>query len=217
MALKLYAHPLSSYSQKAIIAFYELALPFEPAMVGVPATYAELVSLWPFGKFPVLVDGDQTIPEATVIIEHLDQIAGGGKLIPRDAKAALEARLIDRVIDNYVATPQQGIVDDLLRDESQRDPRRAEAARAALDKSYAWLVHRLAGRAWAAGEAFTLADCGAAPMLFYADWFHPIAPRHPTLADYLTRLRDRPSVRRTVEEGRPYWNLVPGGVPAHVN
>ena len=123
---------------------------------------------------------------------------------------------MDRVFDNYIATPQQKAVSDLLRVPVRRDAQGVEEAHALLEKSYAWLDGRLSGRIWAAGHSFTLADCGAAPMLFYADWFHPIQHRFPTLATYLKRLRDRPSVARAIEEARPYRHLVPGGVSAHV-
>ena len=216
MTLKLYLHPLSSYSQKAIIAAYELGVEFEPVVLASPEAQTELAALWPFGKFPVLVDGAETVPEASLIIEYLDERAGGGRLIPSDARMRREARLIDRVIDNYVATPQTGDGEDLMRNEAEPDPSREAASRALLDKSYAWLEQRLAGRTWAAGDAFTLADCGAAPMLFYADWFHPIGDRFPNLAAYLKRLREHPSVKRAIEEGRPYWTMVPGGIPDHV-
>ncbi len=218
MTLRLFAHPLSSYSQKALIALYELALPFEFELLhsGNPAAYAELMRLWPIGKFPLLVDGDTVIPEATLIVEHLDALAGGGRLVPAEPEARREVRLLDRVFDNYIATPQQRVVFDLAREPDRRDRHGVEEAHAQIEKSYGWLEERLAGRAWAAGDAFTLADCGAAPMLFYADWFQPIGARFPTVASYLARLRRRPSVERAVEEARPYRHLVPGGVPAHV-
>lgn len=218
MALTLYAHPLSSYCQKALIALYELDLPFELKFLdsAKPEVFGELQRLWPFGKFPLLVDDGLVIPEASLIIEHLDARTGAG-LLPSDPAVRMETRLMDRVFDNYVATPQQKTVSDLIREPGRRDTQGVEEAHALLEKSYAWLDGRLATRTWAAGEAFTLADCGAAPMLFYANWVHPIAPGFPTLAKYLKRLRGRTSVERAVEEARPYRHLVPGGVPAHVD
>lgn len=218
MTLTLYAHPLSSYCQKALIALYELNLPFETKLLesARPEAFAELLRLWPLGKFPLLVDDGLALPEASLIIEYLDGKADGGRLLPPDAAPRMEVRLMDRVFDNYVATPQQKLVFDLAREPGRRDPQGVEEAHALLDKSYAWLEGRLSGRTWAAGGAFSLADCGAAPMLFYADWFHPIGSGFPLLAAYLKRLRARPAVERAIEEARPYRHLVPGGVPAHV-
>ncbi|MGH7153883.1 MAG: glutathione S-transferase family protein, partial [Acetobacteraceae bacterium] len=174
MTLTLYTHPLSSYCQKALIALYELNLPFEMRLLERehPEAFAELLRFWPIGRFPLLVDDGLAVPEASLIIEHLDARAGGGRLLPADAAPRMEVRLMDRVFDNYVATPQQKLVFDLAREPDRRDPQGVEEAHALLDKSYAWLDGRLARRTWAAGEVFTLADCGAAPMLFYADWFH---------------------------------------------
>jgi glutathione S-transferase len=218
MTLALYAHPLSSFSQKALIALEELGLTFEFREVGPqhPETTAALRSVWPYGKFPVLIDGDLVLPEATLIVEHLDALAGGGHLLPPDPARRMEARLIDRVLDNYVAAPQVKFVTDQFRAPERRDPLGLEEARAMLDQSYAWLDTRLAGRSWAAGDTFTLADCTVAPMLFYADWFHPFPERYATLRSYLTRLRQRPSVAKILDAARPYRNLVPGGIPAHV-
>ncbi len=214
--LKLYGHPLSSYTQKALIALYDLGEPFQFEMVSPDnEAGAALSRVWPYGKFPVLVDGDVVVPEATLIIEHLSERAGGG-LVPSNPGERREARLIDRVIDNYVATPQQKLVTDQFRAEGEHDPAGLADARALIDTSYAWLETRLAGRIWAAGETFTLADCGAAPMLFYADWFQPIGEGRPTLAAYVKRLRARPSVKRAFDEARPYRHMVPGGIPAHI-
>jgi len=218
MTLTLYAHPLSSYCQKALIGLYELDLPFEFRFLGPddPATFGELLRLWPIGKFPLLVDDGIALPEASLILEHLDERHAPGRLVPADPAERMEMRLIDRVIDNYVATPQQKTIADRMRPEDKRDPHGVDEAHALLEKSYTWLDQRLAGRAWAAGERFTLADCGAAPMLFYADWVHPFGDRFPTLSAYLERLRSRPAVQRAFDEAKPYRHMVLGGIPAHV-
>lgn len=171
-------------------------------------------SLWPLKRMPVLHDNGRTIIEATSIIEYLQQHhAGAITLIPSNADAALEARTMDRVFDNYVMTPMQKIVLDHLRPADQRDAFGVSEARAMLDKTYAWLDGTLAQRTWAVGDDFTLADCAAAPSLFYADWVHDITPQFGTLRAYRARLLARPSIARAVDEARPFRPYFPPGAP----
>lgn len=212
----LYAHPFSSYSQKALIALYEHAIAFDYRALTPerPENFEALRSIWPFGKFPVLVENGRRFAEATIIIERLDALRRGGPpLVPDDPQAALDARFLDRVFDNYVMTPMNAIVVDAMRDDDEKSPRGVAEARALLDTAYAWLDATLRDRVWAAGDAFTLADCAAAPSLFYADWTHEIAPRFAALRAYRARLLARPSVARCVEEARPYRGLFPPGAP----
>jgi len=212
--LRLYAHPFSSYSQKALIALYENGTPFDYRNLEDTANNAELARLWPMKRFPVLVDGERTVLEATCIIEHLQQHHPGRVvLIPADPDAALEARMLDRFFDNYVSTPQQKVVFDAIRPEADRDPHGVREARAMLDTAYAWLDAHMAGRTWATGDTFTLADCAAAPFLFYADWTHGIDARFGNVHAYRERLLARPSFRRCVEEARPYRPYFPLGAP----
>jgi glutathione S-transferase len=216
MSLALFAHPFSSYSQKALIALYENATPFTFRMLDSsdPATSAEFAGLWPLKRFPLLVDRWQPVAEATIIIEHLAvHHPGPVRLIPEDRAAALEVRFLDRVFDNYVQTPLMKIVFDSLRAPDQRDPAGVADARALLDATYDWLERRLDGRAWAAGDGFSLADCAAAPALFYADWVHEIGDRCPTVRAYRSRLNARPSFARAIDEARPYRKLFPLGAP----
>jgi len=216
MALQLYFHPFSSYCQKALIAFYENGIAFEPQMLEGPDSPAmqQLARLWPMKRFPVLVDGDQTILEASCIIEYLDlHYPGPVRLIPQAPPAALEVRMLDRFFDNYVSTPQQKVVFDALRPADERDPYGVQQARQMLETAYAWLEQRLQGRQWAAGAEFTLADCAAAPFLFYADWTHPIGPAHANVIAYRRRLLQRPSFARAVDEARPYRPFFPLGAP----
>jgi len=216
MALQLFFHPFSSYCQKALVALYENAVPFEEQLLDGPdaAASRRLAELWPMKRFPVLVDGDRTIIEATCIIEYVGlRMPGPVRLIPDDPQAALEVRMMDRFFDNYISTPQQKIVFDALRPEAVRDPYGVGEARAMLDTAYAWLDKVMAGRQWAAGDAFSLADCGAAPFLFYADWTHPIGHAHPHVAAYRRRLLERPSFARAVEEARPHRRYFPLGAP----
>ncbi|MBJ6127131.1 glutathione S-transferase family protein [Microvirga splendida] len=214
MTLKLYAHPFSSYCQKVLIALYENDTPFEYLTLDDAKNGAELEALWPIKKFPVLVDGGRTILEASIIIEHLElHHPGPVRLIPADPREALDVRQMDRFFDNYIATPMQKIVLDRLRPEQDRDPYGVTEARSMLDKAYAWLDETLAGHEWAAGAAFSLADCAAAPSLFYADWAHPMNERFPRVRDYRRKLLARPSMARAVDEARPYRPYFPLGAP----
>jgi glutathione S-transferase len=212
----LFAHPFSSYCQKALIALYENGTPFTFRMLDQadPATFAEFEALWPLKRFPLLLDDGRPVAEATIIIEHLDQRHPGPvRLIPGDPAAALEVRFIDRFFDNYVQTPMQKIVGDSLRDPAERDARGVADARALLETAYGWLERRMAGREWAVGGAFSLADCAAAPALFYADWAHRIGDGFANVHAYRARLNARPSFARAVEEARPYRPLFPLGAP----
>ena len=212
---RLYAHPFSSYCQKVLVALYENDTPFEYRHLEEPGAGAELAALWPMKRFPVLMDGERTVLEASCIIEYLQlHYPGSMRLIPADPEAAIEVRMLDRFFDNYVSTPQQKVVADKLRPESaNRDPHGVAEARAMLETSYAWLDERMADREWAAGDAFTLADCGAAPFLFYADWTHPIDARFANVRAYRERLLARPSFKRAVDEARPYRSYFPLGAP----
>ncbi|MBB6244957.1 glutathione S-transferase family protein [Rhodanobacter sp. MP1X3] len=216
MTLKFYAHPFSSYCQKALVALYENGTPFEWCLLSHenPQLFQEFAALWPLKRFPILVDGDHTIIEASIIIEHLDLYHPGPvSLLPANARAALEVRSMDRFFDNYISTPQQKIVADSLRPEAERDARGVADARTMLDTAYGWLDKVMAGREWAAGESFSLADCGAAPFLFYADWTHRIDPSFANVIAYRQRLLARPSFARAVDEARPYRPLFPLGAP----
>ena len=216
MTLKLYAHPFSSYCQKALTALYENGTPFELRKLSYddPQVMAEFAALWPIKRFPILVDGSRTVMEASIIIEYLGLTHPGPvRLVPADALAALEVRGMDRFFDNYISTPQQRIVYDSMRPEAERDPAGVAEARAMLDTAYGWLDKVMAEREWAAGDAFSLADCGAAPFLFYADWTHRIDPAFAHVLAYRKRLLARPSFARAVDEARPYRPLFPLGAP----
>ncbi len=219
MSLKLFSHPFASYCQKVLIALYETGTPFTPLMLDAehPDNGAELVRLWPPAKFPLLLDGDRPVMESSTIIEYLHiHHPGAVRLLPADPAAAITVRMLDRIFDNHVMANMQRVVNDSLRPPERRDPVEVADAKAALDKAYGWLEGHMAGREWAAGD-FSLADCAAAPSLFYADWVHPIAgpigDRFPTLAAYRARLLARPSVARAVDEARPFRKWFPLGAP----
>ena len=208
----LYYHPLSSYCWKVLIALYENDTPFERAMMQEPGIAEAWLALWPLGKFPVLRDEarDQTVAEATIIIEYLgQQCPGPFRPLPADPDEALKVRLMDRLFDNYVMTPMQRIVADRLRPEESRDAHGVGEARILLGKAYAMLEERIGAQQWAAGNDFTMADCAAAPALFYADKVEPMRGGFPILAAYLDRLEARPSVARVLEEKQPWWHMFP--------
>jgi glutathione S-transferase len=214
MSLTLHAHPFSSYCQKVLIALYENGTPFAFRVLADQTAMAELEALWPLKRFPVLVDDGLTVMEASIIIEHLGlHHPGPVRLIPADPGAALPVRLMDRFFDNYIMTPQQKLVFDSLRPAADRDPYGVAEARSMLETAYGWLDGVMAEREWAAGDSFSLADCAAAPALFYADWSHPIDEAFAHVRAYRQRLLARPSFARAVDEARPYRSFFPLGAP----
>ncbi len=215
MALQLFAHPFSSYCQKVLIALYENELHFDLRLLGPDdqATQDEFTRRWPLRKMPLLVDGERQVHEASIIVEYLDlHYPGRARLIPDHRDTALEVRVLDRFFDNYVMTPMQKIVFDCMRAPDLRDPAGVADAHALLERAYTWLDARLPDREWVCGD-FSLADCAAAPSLFYADWVHPIGPGFGNVSAYRDRLLARPSFARAVDEARPYRYFFPPGAP----
>ena len=213
MTLHLYYHPFSSYCQKVMIALHERQLPYEAHLVdlGDARSKAEFAAFWPYAKFPVLNDdsGRITLPESTVIIEYIDTLPSPAPyLLPEDPAHLRAIHLLDRVLDNYVQTPMQKIVGDRLRPEAQRDPYGVGEARALLDTTYRWLEGRIV-QTYLSGPDFTLADCAAAPALFYAQKVAPFRDDYPKLSAYLDRLLERPSFRRCLDEARPFREYFP--------
>lgn len=216
MSLVLYGHPFSSYTQKALVALYENATPFQFRCLGPdwPEHSAEWLRRWPLRKFPLLVDDARDIVETSIIIEYLELAHPGPvRLLPTDPMAALDVRFLDRFFDLHVMEAMQGAVDSALKRVPVKSEEGLAIAGDRLERAYAWLEGHLAGRAWAAGETFTLADCAAAPALFYADWTHRIPENFPVLRAYRARLLARPSFARAVEEARPFRPLFPLGAP----
>jgi glutathione S-transferase len=214
MSLKLYLHPLASFCHKALIALYENDTPFEPVVVdlGNEAERAALLKLWPIGKFPVLRDDarNHTVPESSIIIEYLGRYyPGRTQFIPADVEAAWQTRLRDRFYDLYVHDPMQKIVGDRLRPEGGKDPHGVEHAKARLLTSYGMIDREMANRTWAVGDSFSLADCAAAPALFYANRVVPFDDGHRNVAAYLERLKQRPSYARVLREAEPYFAMLP--------
>jgi glutathione S-transferase len=212
MSLEFYFHPLASFCHKALIAFYENGTPFEPVIVDLhdEASSAAFRRVWPLAKMPVLRDGARncTVAESTIIIEYLDTyFPGATRFVPADPDGAWQTRMWDRFYDHYVQEPMQKIVTDRLRPEGRNDTYGVEQAQAQLSEVYTLV--EMAAKTWMTGEAFTLADCAAAPALFYANTVVPFAETHRRLAAYLDRLMARPSFARVLEEAEPYFTLFP--------
>jgi len=214
MSLTLYSHPFSSYCQKVLVALYENDVEFEYRTLEDPSAMDELKARWPFARFPLLVDDGQTVVESTIIIEHL-MLEHGGRVrwLPEDPIAALEVRFLDRFFDNDVMTAMSKPVFAAIKHDAARKDEAMVEARRALELAYGWLEQRLAGRTWAAGDNLSLADCAAAPSLFYADWVHPIADAYPTVRAYRSRLLAWPAFARAVDEARPFRHYFPLGAP----
>lgn len=216
MPLVLYGHLFSSYTQKVLIALYENGTPFEFRSIGpdTPQHTAEWLRRWPLRKFPLLVDGDRNVVETSIIIEYLQlQCPGPVRLIPADPMAALEVRFLDRFFDLHVMNAAQHAVDGALTDDPVKRKDGLALSVQKLELAYAWLEGHLKGKNWATGAEFTLADCAAAPSLFYADWTHPISDAYPTLRAYRTRLLARPSFARAVDDARQFRSYFPLGAP----
>ncbi|WP_457322961.1 glutathione S-transferase family protein [Roseateles sp. P5_E11] len=212
MSLTLHYHPLSSYCWKVLIALYENGAPFEARNVnlGDPVARTAYAALWPTAKIPLLVDGDRVVPETSIQIEYLDRRHPGRvQLLPDDFEAQLEVRLWDRVFDLHVMTPMQRFIAQQLRPEAERDAATLTGTVNDLGLAYDLIERRLGDREWAAGESFTMADCAAAPALFYAAIVRPFSPAHAKLSAYFERLLARPSVWRCIVEARPVFQYYP--------
>ena len=215
MSLTLYLHPLAAFCHKVLIAFYENGVDFRAETVDLmdPGSAAQHLARWPVGKIPVLHDAARArvVPETSIIIEYLQEnYPGRAVLLPKiDAAARLETRLWYRFFDLYVNTPMGKIVTDRIRPEGKSDAYGVAQARTTLSTAYAMIEEQVSAHDWAAGDDFTLADCAAAPALFYASIVHPFGDRHPHLAQYLDRLLARPSVKRVIAEARPFFSMFP--------
>ncbi|MGO7960263.1 glutathione S-transferase family protein [Rhizobium leguminosarum] len=214
MSLVLYGHPLASFCHKVLIALYENGTPFENRIVDLSdeSSRADLFRFWPIGKMPLLRDEarDSTIPETSIIIEYLEQYYPGPvRLLPLEIDRALQVRLWDRFFDHYVQTPMQTMVSNRRRPEGTADEIEVAAAKATLATAYAMIEKQLDDKQWISGDGFTMADCAAAPALFYAETLIPFTPEQPNLRAYYDRLLARPSFARALEEARPYFKFYP--------
>jgi glutathione S-transferase len=212
MSLTLYFHPLSSFCHKVLIALYENETPFTPHIVDLmdAKANADFKAIWPIGKFPVLRDGGRTIPESSIIIEYLAQhYPGKTALLPKDPDLALRTRMQDRFFDLYLHLPMQKAVTDKLRPAGKNDPQGVEDAKKMMQTSLGMIEKDMATKTWAMGDVFTMADCAAAPALFYANMVIPLAGTYKKTAAYLDRLMKRPSYARALKEAEPYFSMIP--------
>jgi glutathione S-transferase len=214
MTLKLYFHPLSSFCQKVLMALYENDTPFERHIVDLAdeKSRADFIKIWPIGKFPVLRDEvrDWTVPESNIIIEYLAQhYPGKTQLVPGDADLARQTRMCDRFFDLYVQLPMQKIVGDRLRPAGKNDSFGVEQARGQLRTALDLVEQDMTAKTWAMGGTFSMADCAAAPALYYANLVMPFADSHTNVTRYFQRLMERPSFARAVKEAEPYRKLFP--------
>ena len=215
MNLTLFAHPFSSYCMKVLIPLWADGTPFAYRLLddAHPEHMTELKRHWPFGRFPLLLDDGRPVVESTVIIEHLGaHYPGPNQWIP-EGENGRRVRFLDRFFDSYVMNQMTVPVFDALRPEGSRDPFGVAQARSRLITAYDWLEANFGDGPWAIGDAFTLADCAAAPSLFYADWIEQIGPERPRLAAYRARLLAHPIVARAIDEARPYRSYFPLGAP----
>jgi glutathione S-transferase len=214
MSLVFHGHPLSSYCWKVLIALYENGTPFEQKLVnlGDPESRAALAALWPMAKMPVLEDRErgEVVAETTIIIDYLDtHYPGPVRFMPADAERARQVRLWDRIYDLYLQGPMQRIVGDRLRPEGAKDAFGVEEARTLLATGLGMVERQSVGKSWATGDDFTLADCAAAPALFYADKVMPLEGRYPGAVALLERLKARPAFARVLVEAEPYFQYFP--------
>ncbi|MGE4239195.1 glutathione S-transferase family protein [Ramlibacter sp.] len=215
MPIAIYGHPFSSYTQKVLIALHENGTPYELRTVWPEnEDTAEWLRRWPIRKFPMLLEDGQHVVETSIVIEYLQlKHPGPVRLIPAEPMEALQVRFLDRFFDLHVMNAMQHAVDGALTGDATKRKDGLDLAIQKLDRSYAWLEGHLAGKTWASGDAFTMADCAAAPSLFYADWTHRIPESCPNLRAYRARLLARPSFARAVDNARPFRKLFPLGAP----
>lgn len=212
MTLILHSHPLASYCWKVLIALRENGVPFEARLVdlGDPKAKAAFEALWPSAKIPLLEDDGIVVPETSIMIEHIElRHPGKTSLLPGNALQQLQVRLWDRIFDNYVMDPMQRFIAQQLRPEAERDAHTLASVPDDLDAAYDLIEGKMGDGEWAVGNGFTMADCAAAPSLFYAAIVRPFSPGHTRLAAYFERLTARPSVRLTIAEARPYFKYYP--------
>jgi len=202
--MKLYYNPISTYSQKALIAFYEKGIDFEPNIVNLmdPDDLAKYRHVYPMGKIPCLVlDDGHLIPESSIIIEYIDSMAEP-RLIDGDSEQTRKIRFKDRMLDLYLNDPIVTLLFQGMKPEDQRDPERMKTAQFRMDTMYAFMEAEFEKYPFASGDQFSMADCAAAPALFYAEQTAPFAG-YKNISAYWERLKQRPSVQRTHEEARP--------------
>ncbi len=205
--MKLYYHPISTYAQKALIAFYEKSVAFTPELVNLmdEAARGAYRKIYPLGKVPLLVlDDGQWVPESSIIVEYLDtHFSDGPKLIPDEPELSRQVRFKDRMYDLYLNESVAALIFESWKPESERNQELIERSQFRIGVMYDFMEINLDEHTWTNGEIFTLGDCAAAPPLFYAGEMAPFDER-PNIVAYWQRLQERPSIRRVLDEAAPY-------------
>jgi glutathione S-transferase len=202
--MKLYYNPISTYSQKTLLAFYEKGLEFEPNIVALmdPEAREAYREVYPLGKIPCLVlDDGHIIPESSIIIEYIDNMAEP-RLIDGDAEQTRKIRFKDRMLDLYLNDSVVTLLFQSMKPEEQKDQERIDTAKFRVDTIYSFMEHELGQNQYAQGNTFTMADCAAAPALFYAELLAPFA-EHKNISAYWERLKERESVQKTQSDAKP--------------
>ncbi|MGL4768116.1 MAG: glutathione S-transferase family protein [Formosimonas sp.] len=208
MSLKLHYIVTSTYSAKALLAFYEKGIAFDKAPVdfSTPEKHAEFKKLYPMGKAPLLTGNDDIfVPESTTIVEYLEDNFPnqGPQLIPSDKTAARRTRLKDRMIDLYVNNNVGKLFFGTRKPEAEQDKAALEAAHKQIDEILPWLEKDLAGKSYLGGDNVSMADLALFAPLFYAKQLHPYS-QHANLSAWLDRMMARPSVQTHLAELMPY-------------
>jgi len=201
--MKLYYHPISTYSQKVLIALYEKGLDFEPEIVQLmgPEGRANYRDVYPMGKIPCLIDGEQMVPESSIIIEYIDDMAEP-KLIKGNAAEMRKIRFKDRMFDLYLNNNVATLLFQSLKSAADQDPDLIDKARFQINTMYSFMEHEFGEQDYANGNEFLMADCAAAPALNYAQQVAPFDD-HKNICAYWERLTSRPSIQRIQEEAAP--------------
>ena len=204
--MKLHYHPLSTYSQKALIAFYELEIEFEPQIVNLfdPEERAQYRNLYPIGKIPLLVlDDGHPIPESSIIVEYLNGISEGIQLIPGDSTEARKTRFLDRMYDLYLNNNVGTLFFEMRKPEADRSQNVIDSANDKIAVMYNNMESNLADKQWNRGDMFTMADCAAGPPLFYAQQVAPFDDK-PNIKAFWEHFSERPSYQRILAEAKPF-------------
>ncbi|MCG2634749.1 MAG: glutathione S-transferase family protein [Gammaproteobacteria bacterium] len=194
--MKLYYNPMSSFSQKVLIAFKEKGATFEPEVVNLmdPDSRAALAAIYPLCRIPLLVrDDGRLIPESGIIIEYLDSaFPRGQQLLPSDPELARQVRCTERMNDAYLNTPVRDILVQGMQPEGDRDQAVIERSSQTLNVMYDFMDQQFADSNWCNGAEFSMSDCACLPALFYAQMVYPFADR-PNITAYYQRACERPS------------------------
>lgn len=209
--MDLYFSYLSTYSQKVLIGLYEKDTAFTPHLVDLsdPEARAEYVKLYPFGKLPLLVrDDGRMIPESSIIVEYIDnQFEQEPILIPRDPELARRARFMDRMCDLYLNDPVVNLIFESWKPEDEQNRELISKSSERIGTMYRFMDDQLSSSPYLAGETFSIADCAAMPVLFYANSFAPFGG-FDNIFRYWEEVSSRPSFVRLKQEAEPYIQAV---------